>query len=101
MGIRLPTVEVRFQNLTIEADCYVGSRAMPTLSNVAMNLFESALGMCGMNTAKRTKLTILKNVSGIVKPSRYQSHDSQLLIFSIFLFNIKLLSKNIFSHCFV
>ncbi|KAL4340272.1 hypothetical protein GQ457_08G013760 [Hibiscus cannabinus] len=33
VGIKLPTVEVRFQHLTIEANCYVGSRALPSLSN--------------------------------------------------------------------
>ncbi|KAG4972536.1 hypothetical protein JHK85_038957 [Glycine max] len=70
VGIRLPTVEVRYQNLTVEADCYIGSRALPTLPNVALNIAESALGLCGISTAKRTKLTILKNVSGIIKPSR-------------------------------
>ncbi|XP_027336297.1 ABC transporter G family member 36-like [Abrus precatorius] len=70
VGIRLPTVEVRFQNLTVEADSYVGSRALPTLPNVSLNILESALGMFGISTAKRTKLTILKNASGIVKPSR-------------------------------
>lgn len=73
VGIRLPTVEVRFQNLTVEADSYVGSRALPTLPNVALNLLESALGIFGISTAKRTKLTILKNTSGIVKPSRYHN----------------------------
>lgn len=72
VGIRLPTVEVRYQNLIVEADCYIGSRALPTLPNVALNIAESALGLCGISTAKRTKLTILKNVSGIIKPSRYQ-----------------------------
>ncbi|KAL5156634.1 ABC transporter G family member 36 [Glycine soja] len=70
VGIRLPTVEVRYQNLIVEADCYIGSRALPTLPNVALNIAESALGLCGISTAKRTKLTILKNVTGIIKPSR-------------------------------
>ncbi|XLR65566.1 hypothetical protein HN51_008078 [Arachis hypogaea] len=70
VGIRLPTVEVRFQNLTIEADCYVGSRALPTLPNVALNILEAGLGIFGVSTTKRRRLTILKNVNGIVKPSR-------------------------------
>ncbi|XP_027908144.1 ABC transporter G family member 36-like [Vigna unguiculata] len=70
VGIRLPTVEVRFQNLTVEANSYVGSRALPTLPNSALNILESLFGICGISTAKRTKLTILKNASGIVKPSR-------------------------------
>ncbi|XP_021295062.1 ABC transporter G family member 35-like [Herrania umbratica] len=70
VGIRLPTVEVRFEHLTIEADCYIGSRALPTIPNVARNIAESALGMVGIRLAKRTNLTILKDASGIVKPSR-------------------------------
>ncbi|AET01511.2 drug resistance transporter-like ABC domain protein [Medicago truncatula] len=70
VGIRLPTVEVRFKNLTVEADSFVGSRALPTLPNTALNILESLIGLFGFNTTKRTKLTILKNASGIVKPSR-------------------------------
>ncbi|XP_030972075.1 ABC transporter G family member 29-like [Quercus lobata] len=70
VGIRLPTVEVRFDHLTIEADCYVGTRALPTLPNVARNIAESALGLLGIGLTKTTKLTILKDASGIVKPSR-------------------------------
>ncbi|OMO66547.1 ABC-2 type transporter [Corchorus olitorius] len=45
VGIQLPTVEVRFEHLNIEADTYVGSRALPTLPNVARNIAESALGL--------------------------------------------------------
>nr|XP_043614573.1 ABC transporter G family member 35-like [Erigeron canadensis] len=70
VGISLPTVEVRFQNLTIEADCYIGNRALPSLPNAARNAIESILGSIGINMSKKTKLTILKDVSGIIKPSR-------------------------------
>ncbi|XP_024969108.1 ABC transporter G family member 35-like isoform X3 [Cynara cardunculus var. scolymus] len=70
VGISLPTVEVRFQNLTIEADCYVGDRALPSLPNAARNYAESLLGSLGISLAKKTKLTILKDASGIIKPSR-------------------------------
>ncbi|XP_010545667.1 PREDICTED: ABC transporter G family member 29 [Tarenaya hassleriana] len=70
VGIKLPTVEVRYENLTIEANCHVGRRALPTLPNVALNIAESAIGMFGVNLAKTTKLTILKDVSGIIRPSR-------------------------------
>ncbi|KAI4381898.1 hypothetical protein MLD38_007920 [Melastoma candidum] len=70
VGIKLPTVEVRFENLTVEADCYVGSRALPTLLNATKNIVESACGLFGVRWAKRKRLTILKNVSGILKPSR-------------------------------
>ncbi|PPR94960.1 hypothetical protein GOBAR_AA25723 [Gossypium barbadense] len=70
VGIRLPTVEVRFDHLTIEADCYIGSRALPSLPNAARNIFESILGMVGIKLAKTTNLTILKDATGVIKPSR-------------------------------
>ncbi|KAK2996642.1 hypothetical protein RJ639_026103, partial [Escallonia herrerae] len=70
VGINLPTVEVRFEHLTVQADCYIGDRALPTLPNVARNIAESALSCIGIRLAERTNLTILKNASGIIKPSR-------------------------------
>ncbi|XP_030464607.2 ABC transporter G family member 35-like isoform X2 [Syzygium oleosum] len=70
VGIQLPKVEVRFEHLYVEADCHIGSRALPTLTNVALNVADSVLGLVGISRAKRTRLTILKDVSGIVKPSR-------------------------------
>ncbi|PIA42747.1 hypothetical protein AQUCO_02000299v1 [Aquilegia coerulea] len=70
VGIQLPTVEVRFEHLKIEADCHVGSRALPTLLNTARNIGESALETFGIRLTKRRKLTIIKDVSGIIKPSR-------------------------------
>ncbi|KAI3761586.1 hypothetical protein L1987_52006 [Smallanthus sonchifolius] len=70
VGISLPTVEVRFQNLKVEADCYIGDRALPTLPNAARNLLESLQSSIGINLSKKTKLTILKDISGIIKPSR-------------------------------
>ncbi|GLT71132.1 hypothetical protein SLA2020_431730 [Shorea laevis] len=70
VGIPLPTVEVRFEQLRIVADCYVGTRALPSLVNAARNIAETGLGCCGIRLSKRTKLTILRDVSGIINPSR-------------------------------
>ncbi|GMQ08540.1 hypothetical protein CsSME_00052220 [Camellia sinensis var. sinensis] len=70
VGINLPTVEVRFEHLNIEADCYIGNRALPTLANATRNMVESALSCVGIQLAKATKLTILKDASGMIKPSR-------------------------------
>lgn len=70
VGINLPTVEVRFEHLTIEADCYIGDRALPSLANALRNTAEGALGLAGIHLAETTKLTILKDASGIIKPSR-------------------------------
>lgn len=40
VGIKEPTVEVRFQNLTIEADVYVGERGLPSVINAYRNFVE-------------------------------------------------------------
>ncbi|KAL4033708.1 hypothetical protein IC575_006813 [Cucumis melo] len=70
VGITLPTVEVRYENLTVEADCVIGNRALPSLANAIRDLIEWGLSFFGIKLAKTTKLKILKDVSGIVKPSR-------------------------------
>lgn len=70
-GIGLAGVEVRFENLTVEADCFVGERALPTLPNAVRNIAEAALSCFGVKLqAERAKLHILKDISGIIKPSR-------------------------------
>ncbi|KAL8534024.1 hypothetical protein ACS0TY_010152 [Phlomoides rotata] len=70
VGIKIPTVEIRFKNLSVEADCFIGDRALPTLPNAARNIAEVALSCFGINLSERTKVNILKDVSGIIKPSR-------------------------------
>ncbi|XP_059069636.1 ABC transporter G family member 35-like [Cryptomeria japonica] len=70
VGIQLPTVEVRFENLRVDAECYVGGRALPTLWNSARNSVESLLDTFGLSHNKKANLTVLKDVSGILKPSR-------------------------------
>ncbi|XP_022860155.1 ABC transporter G family member 35-like, partial [Olea europaea var. sylvestris] len=70
VGINLPTVEVRFKKLTVEADCFIGDRSLPTLLNATRNIAETALSCFGIRLADKTKLTILKDASGIIKPSR-------------------------------
>lgn len=69
-GIQIPTVEVRFRNLNVEAECHVGTRALPTLTNTAMDVVDSLLGLVGVNLGKRRPLHILKDITGVVRPSR-------------------------------
>lgn len=69
-GVKIPTVEVRFKNLTVEADCFIGERALPTLANAARDIAEAALSCFGIKLSERTKVHILKDVSGIIRPSR-------------------------------
>jgi hypothetical protein len=40
VGIDIPKIEVRFENLSIEGDAYVGTRALPTLLNSTLNSIE-------------------------------------------------------------
>ncbi|KAK4489205.1 hypothetical protein RD792_005000 [Penstemon davidsonii] len=70
VGITLPTVEVKFKKLNIEADCLVGDSGLPTLANTARDIVEMTLSCVGISLTQKTKLTILKDVSGIIKPSR-------------------------------
>ncbi|XP_050243453.1 ABC transporter G family member 34-like [Quercus robur] len=70
VGIEIPKIEVRYERLSVEGDVYVGSRALPTLLNVTLNTIESILGLVHLAPTKKRKIQILKDVSGIVKPSR-------------------------------
>lgn len=40
MRLELPKIEVRYENLSVEADVYVGSRALPSLWNTTLNILE-------------------------------------------------------------
>lgn len=70
VGIEVPKIEVRFQNLCIEGDAYVGTRALPTLLNATLNAIEGAIGMIGLSPSKKRVVKILQDVSGVIKPSR-------------------------------
>ncbi|THF97891.1 hypothetical protein TEA_021901 [Camellia sinensis var. sinensis] len=70
VGIDIPKVEVRFENLSIEGDVYVGSRALPTLLNSTLNAIQDLLGLIKLLPSKKRVIKILQDVSGIVKPSR-------------------------------
>ncbi|KAM1523847.1 hypothetical protein ACFX10_008508 [Malus domestica] len=54
----------------MDADVFVGSRALPTLLNATLNTIESVLELIKLAPSKRRKIQILKDVSGIVRPSR-------------------------------
>ncbi|KAL3718273.1 hypothetical protein ACJRO7_003417 [Eucalyptus globulus] len=70
VSIEIPKIEVRFQNLCIEGDAYVGTRALPTLLNATLNAIEGAIGMIGLSPSKKRVVKILQDVSGVIKPSR-------------------------------
>ncbi|CAN4120751.1 unnamed protein product [Withania somnifera] len=70
VGIDFPSIEVRFEHVNIEADAYVGSRALPTFINFISNFIEGLLDSMHILPSKKRSVTILKDVSGIVKPCR-------------------------------
>ncbi|MCO5560583.1 hypothetical protein L7F22_014198 [Adiantum nelumboides] len=70
VGIDLPKIEVRFEHLNISADVYVGSRALPTLLNFTVNYIQGFLSCLHLAPSRKHNLTILHDVSGIIKPSR-------------------------------
>nr|XP_020167918.2 ABC transporter G family member 43 [Aegilops tauschii subsp. strangulata] len=68
VGMELPQIEVRYEHLSVEADVHVGKRALPTLINAAINTLEGLISIFGLSNKRR--IEILKDVSGILKPSR-------------------------------
>ena len=40
MGIEIPTIEVRFENLNVEAQAFVGSSGLPTFINFSISAVE-------------------------------------------------------------
>ncbi|WJX17466.1 ABC transporter G member 34 [Trifolium repens] len=70
VGIEIPKIEVRFENLSVEGDAYDGTRALPTLINATLNVIEGLLSYIKILAFKKRVIRILKDVSGIVKPSR-------------------------------
>ncbi|KAJ4849436.1 hypothetical protein Tsubulata_041601 [Turnera subulata] len=70
VGVDLPTLEVRYQNMSVEAECeLVHGTPLPTLWNTFKNSIRGITTAPGCKS-QATKLEILKNISGIIKPSR-------------------------------
>ncbi|KAJ1685330.1 hypothetical protein LUZ63_016720 [Rhynchospora breviuscula] len=70
VGIEMPTIEVRYQDLKIHAEAYVGGRALPSIANYFLNKIEGFLSCLHVLPSKKRPITILDNVSGIIKPGR-------------------------------
>ncbi|XP_030464472.1 pleiotropic drug resistance protein 1-like [Syzygium oleosum] len=70
VGIDIPTIEVRFEHLNVEAEAHEGSRALPTFINFCTNILEGFLKFLHILPSRRKHLTILQDVSGIIKPGR-------------------------------
>ncbi|GJP34732.1 hypothetical protein CLOM_g19168, partial [Closterium sp. NIES-68] len=69
-GLQLPSVEVRFEHLQVQAAVYVGGRAQPSLPNSARNALASALRALRLVPDARRPYPILNGCSGVLRPGR-------------------------------
>ncbi|KAL6533835.1 transcription factor [Orobanche hederae] len=70
VGIDMPTIEVRYENLNIDAEAYGASRSLPTFVNFIINFIEGILNSLHILPSQMKPFTILKDVSGIIQPCR-------------------------------
>ncbi|XP_071709146.1 pleiotropic drug resistance protein 1-like isoform X2 [Rutidosis leptorrhynchoides] len=70
VGLELPTIEVHFEHLNIDAEAYVGGRALPTIVNFLVNILQGSLNYLHLLPSKKILLPILHDVSGIINPGR-------------------------------
>uniref|UniRef100_A0A0D9XY53 ABC transporter domain-containing protein n=1 Tax=Leersia perrieri TaxID=77586 RepID=A0A0D9XY53_9ORYZ len=73
VGVRHPTVEVRWRDVSVDADCHVVSgKKLATLLNAVRQMVADAVGWFrfGRCSQQHERIRILNDVSGILKPSR-------------------------------
>lgn len=70
VGVEFPSIEVRYENLSVEAECeVVEGKALPTLWNSLKHVFIELVKLSGVRT-QEAKISILNDVSGIINPGR-------------------------------
>ncbi|KAI4335067.1 hypothetical protein L6164_013748 [Bauhinia variegata] len=70
VNVKLPTVEVKYKNLHVEVECeVVEGKPLPTLWNSLCSFFSGLKKVIWCNS-QEAKISILKDVSGVIKPSR-------------------------------
>ncbi|KAH7689009.1 P-loop containing nucleoside triphosphate hydrolase protein [Dioscorea alata] len=70
VDVKLPSIEVRYSKLSVEAECQVvEGKPLPTLWNAAKGAFSGFLRLTALNH-ENAKVGIIKDLSGIIKPSR-------------------------------
>ncbi|PPS08323.1 hypothetical protein GOBAR_AA12321 [Gossypium barbadense] len=70
VGIEIPKLEVRFEHLKVKAEAYIGSRALPSFFNFFINYLKSILYGLHLLSSRKKHLSILRDVSGIIRPCR-------------------------------
>ncbi|KAF8393290.1 hypothetical protein HHK36_021531 [Tetracentron sinense] len=83
VGIEILTIEVRFENLNVNAEAYVGNRALPTILNFSVNLLEGFLNYLHILPSRKKPFSILHDVSGIIKPCRPPGSGKTTLLLAL------------------
>ncbi|KAL0284493.1 UNVERIFIED_CONTAM: Pleiotropic drug resistance protein 1 [Sesamum angustifolium] len=66
VGIDIPTIEVRYEHLNVDAEAYTASRALPTFVNFNINLIEADFAF---RPSKFRKTTLLLALAGKLDPT--------------------------------
>ncbi|KAL6645161.1 hypothetical protein ACP70R_016769 [Stipagrostis hirtigluma subsp. patula] len=66
VGMEVPTVEVRFQRLSAQAEARVGSNALPTVFNAMTNKLQAL----HLLPSRKTKFAVLDDLAGVIRPCR-------------------------------
>nr|XP_017234537.1 PREDICTED: pleiotropic drug resistance protein 3-like [Daucus carota subsp. sativus]XP_017234538.1 PREDICTED: pleiotropic drug resistance protein 3-like [Daucus carota subsp. sativus] len=70
VGVKLPTVEVKYTNLHVEAECeVVHGKPLPTLWNSLQSMVSDFAKLPRLKP-KAAKIDIIDDISGIIKPGR-------------------------------
>ena len=69
VGIEIPTIEVRYENLNLEAEVLIGSRGLPTFINFITNAVDGVFNTLRLFPSTKKDVPILRDVSGILKPT--------------------------------
>ncbi|KAJ1435142.1 P-loop containing nucleoside triphosphate hydrolase [Sesbania bispinosa] len=70
VSLKLPTIEVRFENVKVDAEAYEGKRALPSILNFYLNVAETIGHYLHVLPSKKKSISILDDISGIIKPGR-------------------------------
>ncbi|KAK4491334.1 hypothetical protein RD792_002070 [Penstemon davidsonii] len=70
VGVKHPTIEVRFDNLRVEAECQVVyGKPLPTLWNSLKSMLLGITRLPGL-PSNEAQISIIRDVSGVIKPGR-------------------------------
>ncbi|XP_044361833.1 ABC transporter G family member 45-like [Triticum aestivum] len=70
LGVAGPKVEVRFEDLAVEAHVRIGRRELPTLLNCAVNAAQDLVSFFHMYSRRKGAIKIINEACGKIRPSR-------------------------------